>query len=1159
MKISNNALNFLLAQYRAIFKRAYVKGLASAVLLTAGLAAGAAQAAPDTDGILEVTDFAGTSGEATSTVEINTDSELNLSELVDLGWSTGYINTLNVNGADIKLTGSKGTAVAINTLNLTNGASLSLTNTNNTDAYLVGWSNGYIENVGGATLDQSKLILSNTSYNLNTASFTNGSELTVGGLISARKATADENAGASGPVPDWTYYSHIYANKFDQASPGNVTVSDSTVNVGDEGMIGADGTIAISGKSTINFDGSLHTLGKYDNAGKNEQIPGDAYATAFLRGTASTNGTVTISASRDDDQKIIATPELNVLAGRNGAIYANTINLNEANVTIGSGGKFILDGDWVGKTLKEEGTHSSGTVTLKDVKFTNNGTLVLGNSQSGGRVNVTGKTDMQGDLDNYDEIYVGANGAGAQGHLIISEDQIVQKRDESGALIHDGVWTGKNVGVFLNAAEGHEAVLELVGTDADGLNLNTDVQFVSQAEVRASGDDFYADQINVTGTARIKGEHIVLTKALDLRDNAQLTVEGDILELGANDYSGATLKGLDIAGAAAHDDISLNASGDVFEVDGDIDLSRDFYTKDTSGDYTTTSNGFGTIRGDSLKVVSGSTIEIKGGAWRNEDQGLTISSGTLTVGADATNAKLITNGGSDGIDDPWNYVKNGNPASLTWHGAFNISGGDTDKAKVNVTGASGADSTLDLREANVSWGSGTVTLGGSMTSDNDPYHVSATDHGARAGQGILHITGSQLSDFLDLDNSDESTTATILNLQTGGVLLVDGTVTGTINFSKFTAETTTSAASSVGTINFDSHPDIGDAGWMIANGELTLVTGVDTDGENGVDTDEIDPLNIGNGTLFAEGLTLNNLNPALDEPDADVSEDVVQVTGGTIGVAQRLSSTNNEIHFEDATLLLDSKFGANKDYGFSASSNGGVVNVNQLRFTSGAGLEVGTGDWTIAGTNGLGDLYFDDSSLEVGFGDDEYQRYGYTASLTADNLSYNDPDDGSVPGIDIHVQSNGALTLNTIQAPNAELTVAGTMTLNGRTDFTAENLTSEPGSLQDLGVSGANTQAGIDLTGATINVNGGKFILEDTAANALVKFNVTAGTTTDAVQVNAALADANIHLEQGAEFKLNFSSGSAAAITTSNGSGSVGLLAEQAKQLKSELEGLRPG
>ena len=46
MKISNNALNFLLAQYRAIFKRAYIKGIASAVILTACLAAGQAQATP---------------------------------------------------------------------------------------------------------------------------------------------------------------------------------------------------------------------------------------------------------------------------------------------------------------------------------------------------------------------------------------------------------------------------------------------------------------------------------------------------------------------------------------------------------------------------------------------------------------------------------------------------------------------------------------------------------------------------------------------------------------------------------------------------------------------------------------------------------------------------------------------------------------------------------------------------------------------------------------------------------------------------------------------------------------------------------------------------------------------------------------------------------
>ena len=52
MKQTNNAIKFLMAQYRAIFKNAYFKGMATAVLLTAGLAAGQAQAA--------ATDFSGT-------------------------------------------------------------------------------------------------------------------------------------------------------------------------------------------------------------------------------------------------------------------------------------------------------------------------------------------------------------------------------------------------------------------------------------------------------------------------------------------------------------------------------------------------------------------------------------------------------------------------------------------------------------------------------------------------------------------------------------------------------------------------------------------------------------------------------------------------------------------------------------------------------------------------------------------------------------------------------------------------------------------------------------------------------------------------------------------------------------------------------------------
>ena len=44
MKQTNNAIKFLMAQYRAIFKSAYFKGLASAAVVAMGLSIGAAQA-----------------------------------------------------------------------------------------------------------------------------------------------------------------------------------------------------------------------------------------------------------------------------------------------------------------------------------------------------------------------------------------------------------------------------------------------------------------------------------------------------------------------------------------------------------------------------------------------------------------------------------------------------------------------------------------------------------------------------------------------------------------------------------------------------------------------------------------------------------------------------------------------------------------------------------------------------------------------------------------------------------------------------------------------------------------------------------------------------------------------------------------------------------
>ena len=138
MKQTNNAIKFLMAQYRAIFKNAYFKGMASAVLLTAGLAvAGGAQAATnidstnwgqlttDANGVTTVTgeDSAdGTSGSYTdfsfntSGTGITTDVE----QYIKITGQSGS-NVVSASGAEVHVTGTN-TTIELNASTAASGA-----------------------------------------------------------------------------------------------------------------------------------------------------------------------------------------------------------------------------------------------------------------------------------------------------------------------------------------------------------------------------------------------------------------------------------------------------------------------------------------------------------------------------------------------------------------------------------------------------------------------------------------------------------------------------------------------------------------------------------------------------------------------------------------------------------------------------------------------------------------------------------------------------------------------------------------------------------------------------------------------------------------------------------------------------------------------------
>ncbi|MCK0514921.1 autotransporter domain-containing protein [Anaerobiospirillum sp. NML120448] len=145
MKQTNNAIKFLMAQYRAIYQSAYLKGLASAIIVTASLAAGQAQAAALTsfDGLKsdETITIPGnkeslaiTSGTANDTAEfkVQITSGKGIDNKVEGATASAKKATFEINGADTTLkvaataAGGTGTAaegsLTIGTLDVKKGS-----------------------------------------------------------------------------------------------------------------------------------------------------------------------------------------------------------------------------------------------------------------------------------------------------------------------------------------------------------------------------------------------------------------------------------------------------------------------------------------------------------------------------------------------------------------------------------------------------------------------------------------------------------------------------------------------------------------------------------------------------------------------------------------------------------------------------------------------------------------------------------------------------------------------------------------------------------------------------------------------------------------------------------------------------------------------------
>ncbi|MDT3662625.1 MAG: hypothetical protein ROM54_03785, partial [Anaerobiospirillum sp.] len=333
MTLSNNAIKFLQAQYRAIFKRAYIKGLATAVLLTAGLAAGQAQAAwqvpTGATTITFVTDQSnqGSNSLAEDTVLSGTASgDTTSNKTYSVANSVGGPDSTLTNSADIYLTLSSGNTQVINAIN----------------GDVVNEGNIYLQSSG----ENGNWWKAYALFNVGTDGNATSNTLTNTGIIDVTDAIAMafSSTGAGSLVNKGT----LNVTASESKGAVGLDMASSSLNSADNSLIN-HGTINTSGSGAYGIrvtDGTL--AGSVYNDGS---ITGTGVSIAVIDATSA--NTFGISVTLADSSKI----ESMKISDGNSIVFRNNTD------------------ELVFETVESSGTNVDSTLTLENSKITfNSGT-----------------------------------------------------------------------------------------------------------------------------------------------------------------------------------------------------------------------------------------------------------------------------------------------------------------------------------------------------------------------------------------------------------------------------------------------------------------------------------------------------------------------------------------------------------------------------------------------------------------------------------------------------------------------------------------------------------------------------------------------------------------------------------------------------------------
>ena len=543
MKQTNNAIGFLLAQYRSIFKNAYFKGLTSAALLTAALTVGAsttAHAAVDTD-----SPDVKTLRNNSSIITINsdattTDAANGIYKKFTIGDDYSKWNaTVNI------ISGSDNNSVKAGTadtpLNIKGNGSLTIdltsaANASNTNLTIDATTASTTVDIKDINVTKGVLAISGDGSDGAKIATLIGDNITVGGKEGASDSSKEFGkivlSGSKTSTSDKDVYgtvlgdseSVITINKFgtiDVSASGasnTAAINAKSLNINASGTLSVTkGTLDLKVAEDINITGTgakittTKTDGSANISAKTLTL--SSGATIGASGNVSLNITDAITASGQDTK-------LSVGDSQTATISTNTLTLNDgASIEVASGAAATtLNLNNIKTANINEGAHikltgKSGSLTINSfggtVNFAGSQSLSLdAQASSGSVVNISGGTVnlAKGAV----TVTSGGNTAGDFVTINIKADDTQTSWDE------------KTQGTFVKDAS--DAVLAI---DDDDLNtlLTTDKQ---QAKIDIATGTL---QINSDKTVKLTSFKFDTAAAGKIGTTAESVIKGDVFAI----------------------------------------------------------------------------------------------------------------------------------------------------------------------------------------------------------------------------------------------------------------------------------------------------------------------------------------------------------------------------------------------------------------------------------------------------------------------------------------------------------------------------------------------------------------------------------------------------------------------------------------------------